>query len=182
MGVDAIAHTHPQERGHDLRVLGQLIYSVHPFLTLIRFPSVSCIKRSQPVPSSLCPFFSKPLAHLSQPLHIASHLLFLPVSLYSLLCALGHCYTDLTPLSWDATAACLGRGQEDGVLLAQRGTKEIWPQSNGQPHALCVLTHSDNESKSSDQPSQQADKPCRVKPCYWWNCVQWWGSPRSSTD
>lgn len=144
------SHTHIHKKGGgDLGVLGQLIYSLHPFLILISCPSVSCIKRSQPAPSSPSALsFSKPLAHLSQPLHIPSHLPLLSTSLYSLLAALGRCHADLTPLSWAfGHQPARGGVRRMGVLLAWRSAKEIWPQSNGRSHPLCALTHSDNDGK-----------------------------------
>lgn len=98
VGVAAITRTHPHKGGQwpqGFRSSHLLSASVPHFN---KFPSVSCIKRSQPAPTSPCPFFSKPLAHLSQPLHIPSHLLFLSLSLYSPLCALGCWRADPTPL------------------------------------------------------------------------------------
>lgn len=92
--------------------------------------------------------FSKPLAHLSQPLHILSHLLLLTISLCSLLCAGGCWHADLTPLSWAFRhQSAHRRGRDDGVLSAWRSAKEIWPQSNSLSHLLCALTHSNNDSK-----------------------------------
>lgn len=98
VGVAAITRTHPHKGGQWPRGFrsSHLLSASVPHFN--KFPSVSCIKRSPPAPTSLCPFFSKPLAHLSQPLHIPSHLLSLALSLYSPLSAPGCWHADPTPL------------------------------------------------------------------------------------
>lgn len=124
---------------------------------------VSCIKRSQLAPSSRALSFSKPLAHLSQPLHIPSHLLLLPLSLYSLLCALGRCQADLTPLSW-AFGHQLAHGEVRRMGYNWHG--EAWKRfdlNQMADHIRFVLSPTQiMTANSSDpqafSPSQPADK------------------------
>lgn len=138
------AHTHPAEgRGSDPGVLGQLIYSL---ASVPHFNKLSLCKLYKEITAcAFIPAPSKPLAHLSQPLHIPSHLLLLSMSLYS---ALGATLTwHLSPELSDTRRPVERSGGLVGVQLARRSAKEIWPQSNGRSHPLCALTHSDNDSK-----------------------------------
>lgn len=137
-------HVHKKGRGSDLGVLGQLIYSLHPFLILISCPSVSCMKRSQPAPSSPRPLFLKAI---SSPVTTTPYPLSSPpplcIPLFSALCS-----ADLTPLLWAFWhQPARGEVRTTGLQVTQRSAKEIWPQSNGRSHPLCALAHLDNDSK-----------------------------------
>ncbi len=138
------AHIH-EEGGGDPGVLGQLIYSLHPFLILI-----SCPLRKLHKEITACVFIPRPffLKAISSPVTTTPYPLLLSISLYSLLCALWCCHADLTPLSWafGHQPAC-GEVRRMGYELAWRSTGDIWPQSNGRSHPLCAFAHSDNDSK-----------------------------------
>lgn len=152
-----ITHAHPWGGGRWPRGLGQLIYSLHPFLILISCPCVSCTKRSQPAPLS-APFFF--LKAISSPVTATPYPLSSPpplkMSLFSARCS-GTLprWPDTSLLSFWIPASPCG-GQEYRVLSAKRCMKEIWPQSNAD-HIRFVL--SPTQIMTANSSGQQSFSP-----------------------
>lgn len=161
------------ERGRgDPWVLGQVIYSVHPFPHFNNLSLCKPHKRDHSLHLQACTSsFSEPLAHLPQPLHVPSHLL---VSLpsYSLLCAVGRCLADLARHSgafWHQPAHGEVRRMMEGAFGMAKWERDL-TSIKWRITSAFVLRHTHTQIMRSNGSDQQPISPLRP-PDKGWNLV-----------